>query len=100
MPGGSGGASRISVMLTPRVGPTRRKIEPTVIASRRHEARRGVTDDGDSQRRRLQRDREFFDQPARAIVGYLGAIGEHRPAILVDDLQIEALLGLLKHDVF
>ena len=64
------------------------------------EARRGVTDDRDSQRRRLQRGRKFLDQAARALVGYLGAIGKHRPPVLIDDFEVEALTGLLKHDVF
>ena len=86
--------------LTYRVGPVRRQVECAVIASRRHEARGGVADDGDAQRRRLERNGQLLDQPAGALVGLLGAVGEHRAAILVDDFQIEALLGFLEHDVF
>ena len=52
------------------------------------------------QRRRLQRRGEFLDQPPGALIRHLGAVGEHRAAILVDDFQVETLLGLLEHDVF
>ncbi len=55
--------------------------------------------DGDTERRGLQRDRELLDQAAGAVIRHLGAVGEHRAAILIDDLQVEALLGLLEHDV-
>jgi len=34
-----------------------------------------------------------------AVVGHLGAIGEHRPAVLVDDFEVETLARLLEHDV-
>ncbi len=47
-----------------------------------------------AQRRRLERHSQFLDQPAGAVVGHLGAVGEHRAAVLVDDFEIEALGGL------
>jgi len=40
--------------LAHRVGTIRRKIERSVIAPHRHEARRGVADDGNAQWRRLE----------------------------------------------
>src|SRR5690242_13578683 len=43
---------------------------------------------------------DFLDQLARALKGLFGAIGKHRTAILVDDLDIESLLGFLEHYVF
>ena len=85
--------------LANRIGAIGRKIERAVVASYRHETCGGVTDDGDTQRRCLERDGKLFDQPAGALIGNLGAVGEHRAAILVDNLQIEALLRLLEHDV-
>ena len=36
---------------------------------------------------------------AGALVGLLGAFREHRAALLIDDLDVEALFGLLDHDV-
>ena len=50
-------------------------------------------------RRALERRGDLFDQPARALVRLLRAFGEHRAAVLVDDLDVETLFALLDHDV-
>src|SRR5664279_3342904 len=55
--------------------------------------------DGDAERHRLERRRDLLDQLAGALIGLLGAVREHRAAVLVDDLDIEALFGLLDHNV-
>ena len=50
-------------------------------------------------RHRLERRRQLLDQAAGALIRLLRAFREHRAAVLVDDLDVEALLGLLDHDV-
>ena len=62
-------------------------------------ARRGVAGDDDAVRQRLERPRQPLHQPPRALVGFLGAFRKHRAAVLIDQLDVEALLGLLDHDL-
>ena len=51
------------------------------------------------ERHRPQRPGEAADQQPGALIGLLGAFREHRAPVLVDDLDVETLLGLLDDDV-
>ena len=55
--------------------------------------------DGDPVGQCLERTGKLADQPPGALERLLGALREHRAAVLVDDLDVEALAGFLDHDV-
>ena len=55
--------------------------------------------DGNAIRRRAQRRGDLLDHLAGALIRFLRAFRKHRAAVLIDDLDIEAFLGLLDHDV-
>ena len=59
-----------------------------------------MTDDGKPVGHGLELWRDFLDQFACALIGLLGAVGKHRASVLVNNLDIETLLGFLEHNVF
>src|SRR3569832_1329049 len=82
-----------------RVSPVGQEVEGTVIAAGWNETSRGVAGNRNSQRSCLQRCRKLLDQSPRPLKGNLRALREHRAAVLIDALEVEALFGFLKHDV-
>ena len=53
----------------------------------------------DAQRGRSERSGKPLNQAPGPLEQLLGAIGKHRAPVLIDDLEVQALLGLLEHDV-
>src|SRR5262245_8304542 len=56
-----------------------------------------MTRDRDAVRQGLDLAGQLLDQAARPLIGLLGPLRAHRASVVVDDLDIEAVLGLLEY---
>jgi hypothetical protein len=59
-----------------------------------------MTNDGKAVGNGLELWSDFLNQLASVFKGLFGRIGEHRASVLINNLDIETLLGFLEHNVF
>ena len=78
----------------------RRPADPAEVEECRAHLAGGILGQSDPGREGAQPDQrrgQPLDQTAGALIRLARAVGEHRAAVLVDDFEIETLLGLLEH---